>query len=232
MAEFNPVPWSYSALKKYENCPRQYSEIVVHKNYKDEFTSPKGDYGDRLHKAAEAYVCSAAVLADEFGFLKEVLDVLVALPGEKRAEHKMGVHPDGTAARWNDPERWFQGIADLTIIHPEKTTAYVADYKTGDAKYADTDQLELMSMLIFAHYPHVQRVKGMLLFVLSQQPRYRTVERGENDRLWQKYRERDARRIASYHANNWPARESGLCRKHCIVDSCEHWGGGKTIARR
>ena len=53
---YNPNAFSFSSLKKYENCPKQYSEIVVFQNYKDVFTDPKGGYGERLHKAAENYI--------------------------------------------------------------------------------------------------------------------------------------------------------------------------------
>jgi hypothetical protein len=220
---FNPRAWSYSALKKFENCARQYSEIVVYRNYQDVFTSPKGDYGDRLHKAADAYVHHGGDIDNDFKFLQPTLDVLRALPGQKLTEHKMAVLPSGAPTRWNDPDRWFQGIADLCIVS-DAPTAYCLDYKTGDVKYADTDQLELMAMLMFSHFPHVQKVKGRLLFVLSQQPRDRVVTREENDKLWQKWRERDARRVAAIEAKNFPPKESGLCKKHCIVTSCEHNG--------
>lgn len=224
MAEFNPATWSFSALKQYEQCPRQYAEITVYRNYQNVFTSPKGDYGDRLHKAAEAYVNGGGELDSEFIFIKPTLDILKNVSGEKLTEHKMAVRPDGTPTRWNDPQRWFQGIADLAIVSPDSPVARVLDYKTGDAKYADTDQLELMAMLIFAHYPHVKLVKGSLMFVLSQTMRARNVDISEKDRLWQKYRERDAKRRASIANDNFPMKESGLCRKHCVVLSCVHNG--------
>jgi hypothetical protein len=223
MKPFNPRPFSFSSIKKFETCPRQYAEIVVYRNFQDVFTSAKGEYGDKLHKSADAYVQRGGEIDNEFQFLQPTLDALREIPGEKLTEHKMAVLPDGSPTRWNDPDRWFQGIADLCIVS-DKPTAYCLDYKTGDVKYADTDQLELMAMLMFAHYPHVTKVKGRLLFVLSQQPRDRTVLREENERLWQKWREKDARRVAAIAANNFPPKESGLCKKHCQILTCEHNG--------
>jgi hypothetical protein len=223
MGTYNPHAFSFSSLKKYETCAKQYSEVVVFQNYKDVFTSSKGDYGDKMHKAAEAYVKAGAALAPEFNFLKQTLDTLIGLNGTKRTEHKMGVKHDGTPTFWNDPDRWFQGIADLTIIG-ESPIARVVDYKAGDAKYADTDQLELMALLIFAHFPHVQVVRGALLFVLSGVPCKRDVHVEEKDKLWQKYRERHAMIVQSHAANNWPMQPSGLCKKHCVVLSCAHNG--------
>lgn len=223
MSTYNPQAFSYSSLKKYENCPKQYAEIVVYRNFADVFTDPMGGYGERMHKAAEEYIGHGTPLAPEFGFLKDVLDPLRNIAGTKRTEHKMGVSADGTPVQWNEPGRWFQGIADLTIVG-ESPVARVVDYKAGNSKYADTDQLELMSLLIFAHYPHIKYVKGALLFVLNGQIRKRNVDIVEKDRLWQKYRERHAKIIGSYMAGNWPMKESGLCKKHCSITSCVHNG--------
>jgi len=224
VAAYNPLTFSFSALKKYENCPKQFAEITVYRNFADVFTSPKGDYGDRFHKAAEAYIKAAdAVLEPEFSFARPMLDTLNAIGGTKLTEAKIGITGTGLPVGWNDPTRWFQGIADLIIVG-DGPTARVVDYKAGDAKYADTDQLELMSLLTFAHYPHVKKVKGVLLFVLGGQVRRRDVKVEEKEALTQKYRERHAKIIASHAADNWPMKESGLCKKHCVVTSCVHNG--------
>lgn len=220
-------PWlrsfSYSSLKQFETCPRQYGEITVHRNFKNVFTSPRGDYGDRLHKTAEAYIHYGGTIDADFEFLRPTLDVLKNSRGACFTEHKMAISHDGDALEWNSMGRWFQGIADIVIVS-DSPIAKILDFKTGDVRYADTDQLELMSLLVFAHYPHVKYVKGRLLFVLSQQMRDRNVDIKERERLMQKYRERDARRLAAIEANNFPAKESGLCRKHCVVLTCPHNG--------
>jgi hypothetical protein len=223
MAAFNPHSFSYSSLKQFEGCPKQYAEITVFRNYKNEFTSKNGDYGDRAHKAAEYYVKDGGALDNEFQFMKPTLDVLRSIPGEKLTEHKMGVTKDMQPVPWNHPDRWFQGIADLIIVG-DSPVARIIDYKFGNVNYADTDQLELMALLVFAHWPHIKLVKGRLLFVLAEQPRDRNVDITEKERLLQKWREKDARRVAAITNNNYPARSSGLCKRHCPVTSCPHCG--------
>ena len=50
-----PVTFSHSSLKQYEQCPRQYHEVKVLKNYKFQDTQATL-YGKELHEAAEFYI--------------------------------------------------------------------------------------------------------------------------------------------------------------------------------
>ena len=52
MADFT---WSYSSLKQYQNCPKQYYEIKVAENYTI-IPSEQMKYGTEVHKALEDYV--------------------------------------------------------------------------------------------------------------------------------------------------------------------------------
>jgi len=49
----------------------------------------------------------------------------------------------------------------------QEDRAYVIDYKTGKPKFAETDQLELLALAVFKHYPQVKKVKAGLLFVVA-----------------------------------------------------------------
>ena len=52
--ETKPITWSHSALKKYEQCPRQYHEAIVLKKYPFKDTA-QTIYGKDLHTAVELY---------------------------------------------------------------------------------------------------------------------------------------------------------------------------------
>ena len=52
MANFT---WSYSSLKQYQNCPKQYQEIRVLKNYIVKENEAMM-YGKEVHSALEDYV--------------------------------------------------------------------------------------------------------------------------------------------------------------------------------
>jgi hypothetical protein len=53
----------------------------------------------------------------------------------------------------------------LIVVNEEKETAFVVDYKTGkSSRFADTRQLEILTLALFKHFPKVKRVKAGLLF--------------------------------------------------------------------
>lgn len=216
--------WTFTALKQFENCPRQYAEIRIHRNYKDE-QNEKGQYGDRMHKAAEDRVRHGTPLPQEFGFIAPVVDALLSDKYDAHPELEMAIKIDGAACDYHDVTRWYRGKADLVLLPKDGTTARVVDYKTGNSRYADKDQLELMALMVFAHHAHIEMVRGALLFVLDNTAIFKhDVHRREVPDLLAKYRERNARRVAAFHAEQWPARRTGLCRKHCVVLSCEYNG--------
>lgn len=214
------IQWSHTALKDYENCPRKYHEVRVLKNFKIQKTE-KLLYGDRLHAAAEAYA-KGQELTEEFANtdLKAILDTLLAKPGVKHPEFKMAVTENLEPCDWFSPDVWVRGIADLLIIDEEKKTAWVVDYKTGNDKYPDRGQLELMSLLVFAHFEDVLQVNAALLFILKSSMVKEKYMRWDTDDAWWKYRERVARIAKAHEAGVWNPQRSGLCG-WCEVTTCE-----------
>lgn len=214
---------SYSGIKAYETCPRQYHETKILKLYPREETEATV-YGTRLHSAAEEFILHGTPLTPEFKFLQPTLDMLAAMPGKKYPELEMAIREDRSVCDFKAPDYWVRGIADLVIVDEENYTARVFDYKSGSDKYPDTDQLMLMSLLIFEHFPNVKQVSGGLLFVLRDTVRKYRVNKDMQATLWWKWRERVAKLDASLHHNVWNAKSSGLCRKHCPCIGCEYNG--------
>ena len=212
------VTWSHSTLKAYETCPLQFYEVKVAKNYP--FTDTQHTlYGKEYHSAVEGYINGFA-LPPQFEFTRPVIDALLAKPGRKLAEYEMGVTIDLEPCDFHAENRWARGIADLIIIDDDNLTARVVDFKTGGNKYPDTDQLKLMSLLVFAHFPHIRSVNSALLFVVQNSMEKLHMERSEAGPAWWKYRERVAKLEASYTNGVWNPNPSGLCKKHCVVQSC------------
>lgn len=213
------VKWSHSALKDYEGCPRRYHEVKVLKNYP--FTDTQATlYGKELHEAAEFYIRDDKPLPPQFEFVQDTLDALKAKPGRKLCEHEMGVTVDLRPCGFNDPDVWVRGIADLIIVDDDNLTARVVDYKTGNNKYPDRDQLKLMALMVFAHFPHIRKVTGALLFVVKNDLVKASYLRGEADEYWWDFRERSARIVKAHDSGVWNPKPTPLCG-WCVVKTCE-----------
>jgi len=214
---------SYSGIKAFETCGRQYYEVKVLKKYPREDTEATL-YGTQLHEQAELFIKEGKPLDPAFAFLQPSLDALSAMPGRKLCEHEMGVREDLTPCGFHDEDYWCRGIADLIVIDDENLTARVFDYKSGSNKYPDTNQLMLMALLIFAHFPHIRQVSGGLLFVVKGTVSKYKVGHEQAKDLWWRWRERVAKLDAAHANGVWNPKSSGLCKKHCPVLTCEFNG--------
>jgi RecB family exonuclease len=213
------VTWSHSSLKDYEGCARRYHEVKILKKYPFQETEATR-YGTQLHLAAEEYIRDDKPLPPQFDFIQTTLDALKKKPGRKLAEQKMALDEQLNPVGWFDKTVWVRGIADLLILDDENMTAWVVDYKTGNNKYPDRDQLKLMSIMVFKHYPHIREVKSALLFVVKEDMVKHSMSIEEADAEWWKYRERVGRIAASIDADVWNPTRTPLCG-WCPVKSCE-----------
>jgi hypothetical protein len=213
------VVWSHSSLKDYEGCARRYHEVKILKKYPFKETEAVL-YGKELHKAAEDYVGKGVPLPQQFEFIKSTLDALIAKPGRKLVEHQMALTEDLQPTGWFDKNVWVRGMADLLIIDDDNLTAWVVDYKTGNNKYPDREQLKLMSLMVFAHFPHIREIKSALLFVVKNDMVKHTMTVDQADAEWWRYRERVGRIAASIDADVWNPTRTPLCG-WCPVKSCE-----------
>lgn len=213
------VVWSHSSLKDFEGCPRRYHEIKVLKNYKFQETEATR-YGTQLHKAAEDYIQDGVVLPPQFLFVKDTLDALNKKPGRKLVEYQMALTEKLQPCTWKSPDVWVRGIADLLIVNDDDLTAWVVDYKTGNNRYPDRDQLRLMSIMVFAHFPHIRQVKSALLFVVKNDMVKHSMTVDQAEAEWWSYRERTARIAACTENEVWNPKQTPLCG-WCAVKSCE-----------
>jgi CRISPR/Cas system-associated exonuclease Cas4 (RecB family) len=209
--------WSYSSLKEYINCPRQYNEVKVLKRYTKPYTKEMA-YGNVVHKALENYVADGTPLEKNYERFQKVLDTLLEIEGTRYPEHRMGLDINKQACEYGSGY-WVRGIADLLIVDGD--TAYIVDYKTGSNKYPDPKQLKLMALMTFAHFPEVQNIKAGLLFVAHDSFMAEEYKREKAGELW-KYFDDDLERLGnSYENDMWNPNPTGLCG-WCPVDTCEH----------
>ena len=211
--------WSYSSLKQYQNCPKQYYEIRVAKNYIVKENEAMM-YGKEVHSALEDYVKEGVELPKNYQRFKSAVDALINIPGKKYPELEMALTHSKEPCDFNDENRWVRGIADLVII--DGINAFVVDYKTGSNKYSDPKQLRLMALMIFTHFPEVQKVKGGLMFIMKNSFLTEEYHRNDMDKSWKMFEQPLKRLETSYDYDQWTANPTPLCG-WCPVKSCEFW---------
>ena len=217
------IKWSHSSLKQFETCQRQYHEIKVLKKWPFE-QGEQALYGEQLHLAAELYVKDGTPIPQQFAFIKPTVDALLSKRGDKYPEHEMALDIKLNVVPWDSPDVWVRGIADLLIIDEEEGIAWCIDYKTGSDRYPDINQLDLMSLMVFKHFPEIQEVRSALLFVVKNSMTKHKVVREQEEALWWKYRERVATIAECMDTGVWRPKQSGLCKKYCAVLTCEYNG--------
>lgn len=216
--------WSFSRLKSFETCPKQFYHVTVLGEYPVVQTDAM-TYGTAMHKAAEDYIGENKPLPDEFMYVKETLDELLSIRGTKLTEQRLGLTKDLKPCGFKDKDVWFRGIVDLAIVDTLGERAWVVDYKTGkSAKYADKGQLELMALSIFKKFPDVKHINAALLFVVSNEMIEAEYKLEDSFNLWGKWLKKYARMERAYETDVWNPRPSGLCYHHCPVLECVHNG--------
>jgi CRISPR/Cas system-associated exonuclease Cas4 (RecB family) len=211
------IKWSYSGLKDYVNCPRQYHEVKVLKRF-EKTPTKQMLYGTEVHSALEDYVGKSTPLPKNYQQYQKQLDPLKDMEGIKFPEHRMAVTFNRTPCTWGAKDYWVRGIADLLVINGDQ--AFIVDYKTGSNKYPDPKQLQLMSLLTFAHFPEVKNVKAGLLFVVHEHFVTSEYDKQDSDKLWSDFYGDLERLRLSYVNDAWQPNPNPLCG-WCPVSSCE-----------
>lgn len=215
--ELSQIKWSYSGLKDYINCPRQYNEVKVLKRFEKRPTA-QTLYGTDVHSAIENYVKIGQTLPKNYQKFQKQLDPLREMSGEKFPEYRMAITIDREPCKFGAQDYWVRGITDLLVV--DEDYGFIVDYKTGSNRYPDPKQLQLMALLTFAHFPEVQRIKAGLLFVVHEHFVTSEYHRDDIDTLWKDFAGPLERLRLSHVNGSWQPNPTPLCG-WCPVSTCE-----------
>jgi hypothetical protein len=215
------IVWSFSSLKTFQQCPRKYYRVKIAKDVKESDTKATL-YGKSVHTAAEEFIRDGKPIPPEYEYIAPMLETLKNIEGEKLCEVKLGLTKELQACEFDASDVWWRGIADLVIINHDKQIAYSLDYKTSkSARYADTKQLDLVAVGLFARFPNIVRVKSALAFVVSKE----FVKAEHHAEMIPKYIEKPAQDVARIEAaiksGVWNPVSGPLCG-FCAVKDCEY----------
>ena len=212
---------SYSSLKQYENCPRQYHEVRILRKFKQGETEATR-YGTEVHKAFEDFLMEDKPIPEKYQQFHGYANPIKHMPGTILCEQKLGIKRDFTPCDFFDKDVWFRGVPDVLVIY--KSTARLLDWKSSkSSRYADTAQLELMAAMIFAHYPQVTKVRGGLVFVVARDFIKADYTRDQFAAIMSKWAGKATAIEAAVEHGVWNPKSGPLCR-YCPVSSevCEY----------
>ena len=216
------APWSFSRLKSFEQCPKQFYHMKIAKDYTEGETDAMR-YGTEAHLVAEEYIRDGKPVPVKFAYMKDVLEALNRRRGNKITEIKMGLTQELEPCAFRSKDVWWRGIADLVIT--DGSTAWIVDYKTGkSAKYADKGQLELMALATFKFFPDIKSINAALVFTKAKKFIKHKYTDDMIDSLWDKWLSKFKRMEVAYETDTWNAHPSGLCKRHCAVVECVYNG--------
>jgi hypothetical protein len=214
------VPWSYSKIKNYEDCPKKHSEVDILKNFKDE--SEALTWGNTVHATLAKVLTGHAQLPPEMEHYAPWVDRVRNRGGKLLVEQKYAITNDFKPCSWfGDKRVWYRGIGDAVNLISDDIAA-ITDWKTGKP-LEDHIQMFLMAQCIFTYYPKVQRAITEFVWLKEDCSTPRVYTRAEVAAEWTALFPRVNAYAKAVLDQNFPPKPNRRC-KWCPVLSCPHQG--------
>lgn len=218
--------WSWSVYDLYNTCPKKYERTWLKKEFVEpEDTREHANWGEHVHRALQAAVETDQPLPDNMQGLglEGRVAALRAAPGTILVEQKMGLNKKLEPCDFFDKDVWVRAIGDYVCISPDETQALALDYKTGKRKL--TDQIKLLALVLFQHYPKLQTVHcGFMWTKINGKIDVEAYHRKDRARLWGAFTPTLEKMKESFRLDIWPSQRNGLCLKYCPVTNCPYNG--------
>lgn len=215
-----PLAHSYSAIKQYENCPKQYKMQRITREVKASF-GEASILGNRIHEQLEQRLRDKTVLPSESAKYEAFCHAFELLPGQLVVEQEMTLNARFKPTGWWDKDAWLRSKLDVGVING--AYAVVGDWKTGKHR-PDFTQMEMFALQTFKHYPEVKKVKTALVWLKDLKMDSQTYTVEQAPKMWDRLLTRIERIEVAHKMNNWPAKPSGLCPWCPAYELCEFGG--------
>lgn len=218
--------WSFSKLKNYAVCPRKHYEVEIAKNFKE----PESDilkWGNSVHAAMAQRLLPGKVVLPiamaEFEPWACKIERKAAKGGKLLVEQKYALNELLQPVEFFARDAWYRGVADVLIVDGEVALAY--DWKLGKIT-EDSQQLALMALCVFSHYPDVQVIHTEFVWLKDNAQTIERFYRPAIPKILANVMPRVLQLKQAYETSTFPEKPSGICKAHCPVTVCEYHGRG------
>jgi hypothetical protein len=196
----------------------------VEKKYKEPDSGALQE-GNRVHKAFELRIGSNTPLPADLAHHEDAMARLAARPGRIIVEHQMAIREDLSPCGWFANDTWYRAKGDYINIAPNERVALAIDYKTGKI-IEEIEQLALMAECIFSHFPKIEAVRTEFWWMKDDASTREDFYRKDRHKTWEGVLPKVMELRHAHETLSFPPTQNGLCKRHCIVKGCPHWGGG------
>ena len=209
--------WSYTALNRFQNCPKQYWHLNLVKDVKDEDSEASAE-GRLIHEALCARIVRGAQLPIQLRHLEGLATKFLGLPGHTQGELKFAMSRDFRPVGFFARDVFVRVVVDL--LNTRGDTAIVVDWKTGRPRL-DFTQLRLSAAVLAVHAPEIKTFKMAYVWTGHDKISPLTMSRDELLGVWNDLLPKVAEIERAIGTTTFPAKQSGLCR-YCPVTQCPH----------
>jgi PD-(D/E)XK nuclease superfamily len=212
--------WSFSALARYENCPKQYYHISVKKDVKDE-GSEYSEEGQIIHKGMYERITKGKPLPLNYRYLESTAAKFVGFPGDVSGELKFAMDRKFAPVSYFDSSVFVRVVVDLLVV--ARTRAIIVDWKTGKPQPWSV-QLDLTAAVLSTHLPEIETFDLAYVWLKDTKVKPSRMRRTKADlvNVWNNLLPRVAKIEQAIKTTDFPAKPSGLC-KYCPVVTCPNW---------
>jgi len=215
-----PLPWSFSALSDFLNCPRAFFHKRIAKDVVEQ-PNEAGLWGDYVHKELDKYLKSDGTyeLPSNVVQYQRHADQFLGQPGRMLSECKYAINRELQPCDFFASDVWCRCIIDVLVLEPP--FALATDHKTGKRK-RDSTQLKLCALMVFAHHPEVQTCLTRFDWLNEKAQDKEVFQREDETLLWSTFVPSLTQYVHAFKTEEFPPRPSGLCG-WCPVTECEFW---------
>ena len=221
--------WSWSKLKNYRSCPKRHFHVDIEKSFKED-QSDALLWGNQVHdalaKRVEKRVALPPTMQNYEGWpsrITALADAGITL----KVENKLAIDDQFKPTGFFAGETWFRGVIDvLGLLPPETKAAFTIDWKTGNKVQPEFEQLALSAQTVFAHYPNVDAVLAVYVWLGHDTQSVKIYERSQMAGIWADIMPEVRKMAEAHRTTTYPPTPSGLCIRYCPVTACPYHGKG------
>lgn len=178
------MAWSLTSLHTFEQCTLKYKYKYIQRL--EEPRSYAAARGVDKHKMVEDFVNDGVPLPPELDFYHGFLSNLKAAGG--KPEVKLAMNKSWEPCDWKAEDVWWRGVLDMLVLTPKEAIVY--DWKTGKIWPDHEQQRELYCIATAQHFPELQQMRGIHVYVDLGKNRQHVYHRSELRSLQAKWETR------------------------------------------